>query len=597
MLQDALRRIAQDSNNSSALADAGIAALDLGDTRAAIGFLAKADQIFPNSGRVKAGLARALLAEENPFGALRYFDEAVSNGVPLKNIAADRGLAYDLIGRNKDAQKDYELALKNGLDDNKLLTRYAISLGISGDVSAAEIKLAPMIQKSDRDAWRNRAFIFAMNGRENDANDIARQTMEKNMAKAIKPFFDRMPKLTAAQKAAAVHFGHFPAGENIGVDVATVQYAANNSIRGIAGADAGLIPLGEPLGEVSKSKTKIIPIPDSKPRENNRLKRSDDVKQIASAYNPRSKRTKIVRQQMTALPSPDNIRAAVQPVVAQITTSIADNILKPVKEANSVAPGFETVVVAQKTELPASIAIASEPFGAEPLISETVIRKVDITGIQNNVPQSAENRNAAQFTKAVELERTSLPVEGKSVQLVNFDLAKTSISSGVTSNVALGESTRKPLADIIGSLTIPDEEKKSDVVPVDLGSITPARPEVKPVTKPELVKAELKKTDFKKSASVKSEVDHPKRYWVQVATGSNLSALNYDYKKITKKYPELFKGVEGWTSPWGQTRRLVVGPFSEIKIAKNFEFDFKKMGNDGFVWMSADGIEVNKLSK
>jgi len=225
-LQNALHRIARNSNDSSALADAGLAALKLGDTRAAIGFLAKADQLYPRSGRVKAGLARALLFEENPFGALRYFNEALANGVALRSIAADRGLAYDLIGRNRDAQKDYELALRHGSSD-LILSRYAISLGISGDIAAADIKLNPLLQKSDRDAWRNRAFILAMNGKSKDANQIARQTMQRRMAKAIKPFFARMPKLTAAQKAAAVHFGHFPASENIGVDVASVRYASN----------------------------------------------------------------------------------------------------------------------------------------------------------------------------------------------------------------------------------------------------------------------------------------------------------------------------------------------------------------------------------
>ena len=87
-LQDALRRIAIDSNDSSALADAGLAALEMGDMRAAIGFLAKADQIYSKSGRVKAGLGRALLAEENPFGAIRYFDQAVENGIAAREIAA-----------------------------------------------------------------------------------------------------------------------------------------------------------------------------------------------------------------------------------------------------------------------------------------------------------------------------------------------------------------------------------------------------------------------------------------------------------------------------------------------------------------------------
>ena len=157
-LQNALRRIARNSNDSSALADAGLAALKLGDTRAAIGFLAKADQIYPKSGRVKAGLARALLIEENPFGALRYFNEALKNGIPLRSIAVDRGLAFDLIGRNADAQKDYELALRHD-DNDQLRSRYAISLGISGNMAKADEVLNPLLQKSDRDAWRKPCFL------------------------------------------------------------------------------------------------------------------------------------------------------------------------------------------------------------------------------------------------------------------------------------------------------------------------------------------------------------------------------------------------------------------------------------------------------
>jgi Flp pilus assembly protein TadD len=557
-LQDALRRIARNSNDSSALADAGLAALALGDTRAAIGFLAKADQIYPNSGRVKAGLGRALLIEENPFGAIRYFDEAIANGIALKDIAEDRGLAYDLIGRNADAQKDYAVAYRYSQND-RLVSRYAISLGISGDIEGAEEKLSPLLLKSDRDAWRNRAFILAMNGKKKEANKIASQTMQKPMARAIKPFFDRMPNLTAAQKAAAVHLGHFPASENIGVDVAAVRLAANSAVRGGDGADAGLIPVGEPLG-ADLEKPKVLAMPDVSPRRRPGSKSADNKKkQIAS----RSESNGRVPLGMNSLPPPTSARPLVKAAV--------DRPNDPVTKAPA-APGFETSVGGATESAERQIAMKSPGSGnGAPLVSETVSRKVDIGGI---APPK----------------KTEPEVVKKPVQLVNFDLAKAGSSGAMPPTTAMETpepSKVRPLSAIIGSIAIPEAEKRPGVVPVDLSKITPAAPKPKQVT----TAPEPKKIEVKPELP-----EHPKRYWVQIATGSDIKALEFDYRRMAKKNAELFADVNGWTSAWGKTRRLVVGPFDDLSAAKKFEAGFRKGGGDGFAWVSDNGTKVNKLN-
>lgn len=575
-LQDALRRIALNSNDSSALADAGLAALELGDIRAAIGFLAKADQIYSSSGRVKAGLGRALLAEENPFGAIRYFDQAVTNGIAPVDIAADRGLAYDLIGRNRDAQKDYELALRNGKNE-KLIKRYAISLGISGDVEQADAQLDPLLQKSDRDAWRNRAFIYAMNGKKKDADNIVEQTMERRMAKAIKPFFDRMPKLTAAQKAAAVHFGHFPASENIGVDVAAVQMASSLAVRSGDGADAGLIPVGEALGADVK-RPRVLAMPDKSPRRRPGIAERTFSQRKAR----RRKKNEVVLLPQTELPAPSDARsgqaatvalAQSPPTKSPVATSAAetDPVLtesrpEPVRSAEikpdgeSVTPGFTTNVGGDQ-----------QPA----LVSQSVERKVEIAGRQ---PSSQPAVQAAGKESAA----TKAPADSP-VNLINFDLAKTPPANREMASAA---PAIKPLADIISGISIPEREIKSEVVPVDLDEIEPAKPQPKIAAKP-----------VEKTAAKPKEPEHPKRYWVQIATGANLDALKFDYRRMTKKQPELFKGKKGWTSPWGRTRRLVVGPFADFKAAKAFEADYRKDGGDGFAWASADGVEVNELTK
>lgn len=613
-LQNALRRIARNSNDSSALADAGLAALKLGDTRAAIGFLAKADQIYPKSGRVKAGLARALLIEENPFGALRYFDQAIKNGVPLKSIAEDRGLAYDLIGRNADAQKDYELALRHG-DSDQLRSRYAISLGISGNLAKADEILNPLLQKSDRDAWRNRAFLLAMNGRKKDANGIARQTMQRRMANAIKPFFDRMPKLTAAQKAAAVHFGHFPASENIGVDVASVRYAANSAVRGGDGADAGLIPLGEPLGS-SARKPRVLAMPDTSSRR--RPGKSSKIRGRNS-----KKPIEIVVLDNESLPSPSGRKKGKERRVAansregrrllrqaakegsseaqEYLNSLDKQKIKPVRTAKvelpkpkptpkkllppaskpvveqPVAPGFAALAKNTERKNGSAVKTASLSKKQPKLISSSVERKVAVGNIQ---PRQGEQVAPATETKQ--------PVSGrkKPVQLVNFDLANTGMAVGSGSvQIAQADIERKPLADIMKTISIPDTEKTADIVPVDLETIEPAKKQA--IEKPES-KPEAKKVEPKKEA-------HPKRYWVQLATGSNVSALKYDFRRMKKKNTTLFGDLTGWTSPWGKTRRMVIGPFEDLASAKKFDAAFRKNGGDSFAWVSAKGTKVNKL--
>jgi hypothetical protein len=51
----------------------------------------------------------------------------------------------------------------------------------------------------------------------------------------------------------------------------------------------------------------------------------------------------------------------------------------------------------------------------------------------------------------------------------------------------------------------------------------------------------------------------------------------------------------GWTASWGKSRRLLVGPFDDMKTAKKWEADFRKAGGDGFAWKSAEGEVIDKL--
>ena len=146
------------------------------------------------------------------------------------------------------------------------------------------------------------------------------------------------------------------------------------------------------------------------------------------------------------------------------------------------------------------------------------------------------------------------------------------------------------LAAIVGSIEIPESEQKPSAIPVDLKKIKPPAP--KPAAAVDVPKPA--KIDPKAAAKAKAEAASPARFWVQIATG-DASALGFDYRKWSKKSPDLFKGQSGWTSAWGKTSRLLVGPFADMKIAKKWEGDFRKAGGNGFMWKSENGVVVTVL--
>jgi len=245
-LNAALARLARDPRDMGALTDAGSAALDLGDTDAAIGFFTRADEVSPGNGGVRERIGVAMLRANQPFEAIRWFDLADQAGFSRAEMAMERGLAYDLIGDNAAAQRQYQLVLAAGKND-EASRRYALSLVIAGDRRGAEAVIQPLLERRDRGAWRVRTFIMAIAGQSDEAEGIARATMPADLAAAISPYLRYMPRLTPAQQASAANLGRFPRAADIGRDdPQVVQYAMAHPRA--PRVDAGLVPTGAALG-------------------------------------------------------------------------------------------------------------------------------------------------------------------------------------------------------------------------------------------------------------------------------------------------------------------------------------------------------------
>ena len=224
-----VRTLASDPKDFQSLIGAGKAALELGDAQAAGGFFARADEVNPRSPLPQAGMGAVAVANGDAQGALPYFQRAQQRGEPVASFACDRGLAYDLLGQQAKAQADYRLAI-SGRDRDEARRRLALSLAISGNRAAALQTLAPLAARGDAGVPRVRAFIFALTGDSNAAMTAINAALPGSWSR-VAPFVQRLPSLSAGQRAAAVNLGIFP-------DNGQATYAAATSADRLADLEA-----------------------------------------------------------------------------------------------------------------------------------------------------------------------------------------------------------------------------------------------------------------------------------------------------------------------------------------------------------------------
>lgn len=204
-----IRLIAINPRNYDAQLAAGRAALRLGDPQAAIGFFGRAEEINANHWAPKAGQGSAMAQMGEAQAALGLFEQAQALGATQSLVALDRGLAFDLMGMQPQAQNDYRAVIA-GPDQAEARRRLALSLAISGKKVEALAALDPLLAQRDAGARRARAFILALGGDVDGARQ-AIALMLPGSSSGFDPFLRRLPTLNPGQKAAAVHLGIMPA--------------------------------------------------------------------------------------------------------------------------------------------------------------------------------------------------------------------------------------------------------------------------------------------------------------------------------------------------------------------------------------------------
>ena len=88
----------------------------------------------------------------------------------------------------------------------------------------------------------------------------------------------------------------------------------------------------------------------------------------------------------------------------------------------------------------------------------------------------------------------------------------------------------------------------------------------------------------------------PRRVWLQLASGTEAASLPEQFRRITAKDRDLFKGINGFVAEEGGRVRLLIGPFKSSTDAKIFADDLASVDIDAFSWTSQPGQQVRKLS-
>lgn len=538
-LNAALSRLGRDPRDLGALIDAGNAALAMGDADAATGFFRRADQVSANDPRVKAGLAGALVRNGKPIEAIPLFDAAELAGAKPAALAADRGLAYDLVGDNATAQRLYRLALEREPDE-EVTRRLAVSLAISGDRRGSEAALLPLLRKQDKPAWRTRTFALAILGEADEAVRTARTILPQNLAESMSPYLRYMPQLTRAQQAAAANLGDFPRASEIGRDDPRYARFATTAAPALAVAD---------------------PAPAARATQPAR----------DSAQRRRAERASTQRTTRVAPPVPQPMRQSARPD--------AEQAVVPAAPARSMSA---PVTASATTTVPPLAAIAEQQGSRGARVSG------ELPALPGAKPAVAASPTMPTPSPALAPTPAAAPASGGSMAAVSPSPA---LASATASTELDAPAARISLAEAFRDFGKPSTSITLAPGAVDISHITPARP------KPEPVKPEPAKPEPVKAAPPKpAPPSHPSRIWVQLGVGQNKRALAADWSKLARKATTAFKGQKPFVSEMGQTNRMLAGPFDSAAQANKFVAALHEAGIDGpYIWTSPAGQVVDAL--
>ena len=151
------------------------------------------------------------------------------------------------------------------------------------------------------------------------------------------------------------------------------------------------------------------------------------------------------------------------------------------------------------------------------------------------------------------------------------------------------------LDDAFADFTPPSRELEPQAGAVDVRKVK--APPTPSAIKGQPALDQGKDKDKSKAKAKESQLNNLSRIWVQVGVGRDKAALGFDWRRLVKDDPDAFKGKKPSVSAWGQSNRLLVGPFESQKEAAAYVTQLRRAGVSGaFVWTSPAGQVVDALN-
>ena len=587
-----LRTLAESPRNLPALIGAGKAALELGDAQSAATFYARAEELAPRDGRIKAGLGSAFLQMEQAQAALKFFEDARALGAPEGEYAADRGLANDLLGNQAQAQRDYAVAMRTH-DSDELRRRMALSKAISGDRAGALAAIDDQLRRQDRAAWRVRAFVLALTGDATGATEAVRAVMPMQAA-AMQPFLARLPALRPAERASAVHFGHFPDRPVQVVETTPQQPAVTQPPRPQQYASARTA-----VPQTTKPRAAAPPA-KAQPRRVERAEKAQPEPSRRSSGLTWAEERALLRGSGFARPRGVSKPVETRPEPARTEPPIRVAKAEPRLPPPSAAPSTSQRV--RVTSAPVQQPVSARPVQGPPANAGApavvATNAVPLGGPANILPPAVTSRPPVEVASSAASAASdaaanapssllppavaSAPVESSPAVATITPPPSTLSADAAPLPAAEPAAAASGLAAIAATIkALPDEQPKEEAKePVQL-----ARAEAKP---------EPKKAAAPKQETV-AEEKAPSRHWVQIASASDALAAA-EYKRLKGKAPKLLGDTSGWKASFRSTNRVLVGPFKDRKEAQGLVNALAKANIDAVPWTSPEGQEIEKLA-
>jgi Flp pilus assembly protein TadD len=154
----------------------------------------------------------------------------------------------------------------------------------------------------------------------------------------------------------------------------------------------------------------------------------------------------------------------------------------------------------------------------------------------------------------------------------------------------------------VASTTVPSQQQGDRLASIDDFLRPPAPPPVAPApsytaprTAPPVQQPVRMASNAATNRTVGQQVSS-RRFWVQLASGPNPTALPGEFRRLKSRHAAALKGLSPYIAESGDRSRLLVGPFKDREDAAIFAENLETDGVSAFSWTAPDGQMVRKIA-